>query len=58
VQQDNELLKKTVEENQKGIVVLETVREEANCVNEELRDVQKRFFCLLNEIQINRERSS
>jgi len=31
------------------------MREEANNVNEELKDVQKKFLCMSNEIQRNRE---
>jgi DNA repair exonuclease SbcCD ATPase subunit len=38
----------------KGIVVLEIVKEEATRANEELRDVQKKLFFLLNMIQKNR----
>jgi hypothetical protein len=44
LQQDNDLLEKTLEESKKGTIVLEIIKEEATRANEELRSVQKELF--------------
>jgi hypothetical protein len=44
LQQDNQLLEKTIEENQKGVIILETIKEEARVANEEIGNVQKELF--------------
>jgi hypothetical protein len=46
-------LEKTVEERKTKIVVLEIIREESIRENETLRDMQKKFFLLLHNIQKN-----
>jgi hypothetical protein len=35
-------LKETTEENQKGAIILETIKEETEAANEELRSVQNK----------------
>jgi hypothetical protein len=50
LQQDNDLLKKVVEENQSQIVTLNIIKREAIKMNEELRDLQNKFFYALKKI--------
>jgi hypothetical protein len=53
LQQDNHLLEKTVEERKKKIVVPEIIKEESIRENEALRDMQKKLFLSLHNIQKN-----
>jgi hypothetical protein len=53
LQQDNHLLEKTVEESKTKIVALEVIREETIKENETLRDMQKKLFLLLHNLQKN-----
>ena len=51
LQQDNEILKKIVEENQSQTVVLDIIKGEAIKMNEGLGDTQKKLFYTLKKIQ-------
>jgi hypothetical protein len=50
LQLDNDLLKKTIEENKMKTIVMETVKEKSTKVNEKLRDMHNKLFYALNKI--------
>jgi chromosome segregation ATPase len=55
LEQEKQKLENVIKENDKETIIIRTVKEEANNVNEELKKVQREYFCVLNSIHTYRD---